>query len=96
MKNLNRFNIVMRSDSDVYELEDSPTGKYVKVSDVEEADRWIPCNERLPEQIGCYLIYIKSAFEMAWGFFNSDENWAIQNTFVSPTHWKPIPEPPEE
>jgi len=36
MANLNRFNIVMRSDSDVWELEDSPNGKYIKFDDIKD------------------------------------------------------------
>jgi len=39
MANLKRYSIVMRSDSDVYEIEDSPTGEWVKFADTLEGVR---------------------------------------------------------
>lgn len=63
------------------------------------ADNWIPVDERLPEEIGNYLIYGGDGLHYtAWAFFNSEGRWAdfSGNSFYERvTYWQPLPPPPE-
>ena len=60
---------------------------------------WIKISERLPEDIGHYLVYYKECDIgcIAWSFYNSLGQWASSyNTFYEDiTHWMPLPEPPK-
>ena len=72
--------------------------------------RWIPVSERLPEEKGFYLVYVKAS-KFAWGndIEFPESNWTqitrfydgkfllksgVENATV--THWQPLPEPPKE
>ena len=63
------------------------------------AARWIPVEERLPEENVCVLAnHWMTGIEMA---FRRDDQWGIAWTgFMGSgsgyTHWMPLPEPPQE
>jgi hypothetical protein len=55
--------------------------------------KWISVKERLPENLGEYLIYPQTNFYTS--FFNNGE-FAISVLYgVKVTHWMPLPEAPE-
>lgn len=59
-----------------------------RVAELEDAGRWIPCSERLPEvieQVLCYAPYYHSI----------EVRWADQFG-EAVTHWQPLPTPPED
>ena len=77
-----------------------------------ERSRWIPCNERVPETDGPYLVaYDKTGWIGVYNFAQEkdfpsltvQENawWRLDDDWnpqmlVGVTHWMPLPEPPEE
>jgi hypothetical protein len=59
--------------------------------------RWIPVTERLPELNVPCLVYNKSQPTMV-GWRIDDKRFRIPGSYLPdhPTHWMPLPEPPEE
>ena len=67
-----------------------------------ERSRWIPVGEKMPEEMGCYLVAVKH-----WRDGKPVTRVAIWNgadwlsyekkVEITPrvTHWMPLPEPPE-
>ena len=58
--------------------------------------RWISVEERLPEEIGTYIIYemVGGIGSIGWCFYNSNDEWCLENRKIQPTHWMPLPPPP--
>jgi hypothetical protein len=64
----------------------------VKLAEAEKAHRWISVEERLPEQVGFYLV----AFGGEHPFVRDryfDEKFGFDSRYV--THWTQMPQPPE-
>lgn len=63
---------------------------------------WISVKEKLPETIIYCLIYYcedwnyNKLWRIGWCFYNSLGEWCIENSKVNPTHWMPIPDPPDK
>lgn len=71
---------------------------------LEMMPRWIPVGERLPDDYGDVICwYVDAATgEGHCGFGCCEPNqqtgereWDIVGVFDPPTHWMPLPEPPE-
>ena len=67
-----------------------------RIRELEEAQRWIPVSERLPENSGRVFIHMGNKYEviasLVKGKFINDAGSECSNV----THWRPLPEPPEE
>lgn len=75
--------------------------KIIKALETEPTtDNWIKVSERLPEQIGSYLVFYRDKEGlkcMAWGFYNSNGEWCVENKKLpTVTHWQPLPNAPKD
>jgi roadblock/LC7 domain-containing protein len=58
-----------------------------------DENRWIPVSNP-PEAFGDYAVVIDGEVKIA--FYSKETNtWVIEHYFVGPTHWRPLPKPPE-
>lgn len=61
--------------------------------------RWIPVEERLPEEYVDVLCYCSRNGQYGCGEWSKEDNGTIYWTGLYgmiPTHWMPLPEPPKE
>lgn len=70
--------------------------------------RWIPVSERLPEQVGVYLVFTKAGNQSVQWFHMLDRKWPVEtyedtlryfgdvSQHKKVTHWMPLPLPPKE
>ena len=68
---------------------------------IEPTTHWIPCNERLPDENGLYLIQFEDKFFMVVDFYNGLWNaskYGQEYSFASNdvVAWMPLPEPYRE
>lgn len=65
-------------------------------------NKWIPCNERLPEDKQEVLCFVMGEFCQVGTFCKYDNGsvWVLDNGYRIKeglvTHWMPLPEPPAE
>ena len=58
--------------------------------------QWIPVEEELPKASGDYIICEKRGFVREAHYFELDDLWMLHGgALVSPTHWMPMPMPPQ-
>ena len=73
-----------------------------KIEELEEDNRWIPVNERLPELVidiphSKDVLLVHKRFGLQTGYYGTKYGWIIYGSYLSPdryqkyiTHWKPI------
>lgn len=66
--------------------------KIQKLLEKQEADRWIPVAERLPEKEGCYLVTVKNDHERRYSktAWYSGDGWFARQDIIA---WRLTPEP---
>lgn len=71
--------------------------------EVKRLSPWIPVGERLPpaglEVLCCYIDGGQGRCGFGWTEFDRQTGeliWDVFGTFDDPTHWMPLPEPPQE
>ena len=63
--------------------------------------KWIKTDDRLPDGVcDCLIYYCEywnhgQTWKIAWSFFNSWDEFCIENSKVKPTHWMPLPDAPK-
>lgn len=59
--------------------------------------RWIPVTKRLPEHHQLVLVFDPECFGFGLAALTKDQGWRGEEVnMYAPTHWMPLPAPPEE
>lgn len=92
-------------DEDIYITDTAHDAKALISAQADEIKRlrdpWIKVTDRLPDSIGSYLVFFTEDWNypvvsrIGFAFFNSAQQWALDNSFVQPTHWMPLPKGPQ-
>ena len=76
--------------------------RYIEAEERLEQYEWVSVNDRLPEEDGCYLVYIVANFcpenkQIITLYFSKLSNRFIYGSdeIFTVTHWMPLPEAPE-
>ncbi|EPE1047487.1 ead/Ea22-like family protein [Escherichia coli] len=68
-------------------------------------DSWISCSERMPDTKTAVLVAVefnrKGDWRMKWATYipghpDANDGWLIPGASWKPSHWMPLPEPPQE
>ena len=68
-------------------------------------DGWISCSERMPDTKTAVLVAVefdrKGDWRMKWATYipghpDANDGWIIPGASWKPSHWMPLPEPPQE
>ena len=91
---------IIREAADAIEKLDAIAQTYVEtVHEIEDRRKWIPVTERLPDESGRYLIVDSGhVTEAYYGKEWAGDNWTDPVEMYMafhPTHWMPLPQPPE-
>jgi hypothetical protein len=62
---------------------------------VREENRWIPVSERFPERYDEFYLISENGDDALQAFFFKDNGWIHEGERCHPTHWRPLPQPPE-
>lgn len=68
----------------------------------ESVQEWIPCSERMPDEIGRYWCYVEEQNSLGKSHYqwncswNGDRWWVESDNGGRVTHWMPLPNPPKQ
>lgn len=58
---------------------------------------WVKCADRLPEKSGRYLAVVRGIARIGYFDIRAMGEWFVTDVVDRrPTHWAPLPEPPED
>ncbi|HIB3123181.1 TPA: DUF551 domain-containing protein [Escherichia coli] len=92
------------------ENKDSSTNNFRKIPEASTRspitlDGWISCSERMPNTKTAVLVAVefdrKGDWRMKWATYipghpDANDGWIIPGASWKPSHWMPLPEPPQE
>lgn len=75
-----------------YRFDAEPFDLAISAMEKQEADRWIPVTERLPEKEGCYLVTVKNDHKRKYSktAWYSGDGWFARQDIIA---WRLTPEP---
>ncbi len=97
-------NIVEKVDDDRIEAVKAVLRRLAGNSPV-TPDGWISCSERMPDTKTAVLVAVefdrKGDWRMKWATYipghpDANDGWIIPGASWKPSHWMPLPEPPQE
>ncbi|HAX2398683.1 TPA: DUF551 domain-containing protein [Escherichia coli] len=80
-------------------------GRSLAVNSPVTPDGWISCSERMPDTKTAVLVAVefdrKGDWRMKWATYipghpDANDGWVIPGASWIPSHWMPLPEPPQE
>ncbi|HHA5062717.1 ead/Ea22-like family protein [Escherichia coli] len=94
----------------IAELEAEPVSQTYKLNELSgnspgTPDSWISCSERMPDSKTAVLVARefdrKGDWRMKWATYipghpDANDGWIIPGASWKPSHWMPLPEPPQE
>lgn len=94
----------------IAELEAKPVSQTYKLNEMSgnspvTPDGWISCSERMPDTKTAVLVAVefgrKGDWRMKWATYipghpDANDGWIIPGASWKPSHWMPLPEPPEQ
>ncbi|EFB6422763.1 ead/Ea22-like family protein [Escherichia coli] len=94
----------------IAELEAEPVSQTYKLNELSgnypaTPDSWISCSERMPDTKTAVLVAVefgrKGDWRMKWATYipghpDANDGWIIPGASWKPSHWMPLPEPPQE
>ncbi|HAV9994928.1 TPA: DUF551 domain-containing protein [Escherichia coli] len=94
----------------IAELEAEPVSQTYKLNELSgnypvTPDGWISCSERMPDSKTAVLVARefdrKGDWRMKWATYipghpDANDGWVIPGASWIPSHWMPLPEPPQE
>ena len=62
-----------------------------------ERERWIPVKEQMPPERAYVLAlaFGHHIYQTIWAMIDGNPYWEIYGGRIYPTHWRPLPEPPQ-
>ena len=70
--------------------------KWMEAIKNSQASRWIPVSERLPEYSGYVLAVFEKCLPFVAMYYSGVKKFSCEREEANPTHWMPLPEPPQE
>lgn len=94
----------------IAELKAEPVSQTYKLNQISgnspvTTDGWISCSERMPDSKTAVLVAMefdrKGDWRMKWATYipghpDANDGWIIPGASWKPSHWMPLPEPPQE
>ncbi|HIB2457606.1 TPA: DUF551 domain-containing protein [Escherichia coli] len=106
----NACRVAMLQAGNFRENKNSSTNNFREISETSTRspitlDGWISCSERMPNTKTAVLVAVefdrKGDWRMKWATYipghpDANDGWIIPGASWKPSHWMPLPEPPQE
>lgn len=94
------YRAMLSAAPDIREIPDSSTSNCRENAET-STNGWIPCSERMPEEIGRYWCYVEEQNSLGkshyqWNCSWNGELWGGEMMYGRVTHWMPLQEPPKQ